>query len=115
MIDKVVVERAAGQQMDLDTLEMVDTFTTVYEGMGRVQRRDVQVQSKSPAEHEYSIAAADVQVPVTAGTGEIVKGDRVTVTACVLDAALVGAVFTVMGVGGKTHATKRILSCEQTT
>ena len=115
MIDRVVVERVTSQQVDPDTLQMVDVFTTVYEGMGRVQRRDVQVQSKSPAEHEYSIAAADVQVPVTLSTGEIVKGDRVTVTGCVLDAALVGSVFTVMGVAGKTHAMKRVLSCEQTT
>ena len=115
MVDSVAVERLTGQSVDPETLAMVDVYETIYAGVGRVQRRDLQIQSRTVAEHEYAVAAADVQVPVTAATGRIVKGDRVTVTSCVLDEALVGRRFTVLGAVGKTHATKRVLSCEQTT
>ena len=115
MTDTVRVERATGtQSMDPDTLEMVDDYSPVHEGAGRVQRSGQLSPHESVAgEVEFGVNALMVQLPLSA-LG-IRKNDRVTVTAVgpLSDPDLVGLVATVQANLTKTHATKRTLVCEE--
>jgi len=116
MTDTVRLERVTGSTPDPVTLEMVDTYETVYEGEGRVQRSGQLSPHESVAgEVEFGVNALMVQLPLSASG--IKKNDRVTVVAVdpVSDPDLLGLVATVRANLTKTHATKRTLVCEEVT
>jgi hypothetical protein len=54
------------------------------------------------------LASSELQLPVE-GTGGLKIDDRVTITASLNDADLVGRVFTITGESRKSHATTRKL------
>ena len=116
MTDTVRLERVTGSAPDPDTLEMTDTYATVYEGKGRVQRSGQLSPHEAVAgEVEFGVNALMVQLPLSASG--IRKNDRVTVVAVdpVSDPDLLGLVATVQANLTKTHATKRTLVCEEVT
>lgn len=87
--------------MDPETFDPI--LTPLYSGPGRVQtyepvQRDVEVGGGRAAIQRYA-----VHVPIESCRPEV--GDVVTVTACALDANLVGREFTVRGLLHKSAAT----------
>jgi len=116
MTDTVRLDRVTGSAPDPVTLEMVDTYETVYEGRGRVQRSGQLSPHEAVAgDVEFGVNALMVQLPLSASG--IRKNDRVTVAAVdpVSDPDLLGLVATVRANLTKTHATKRTLVCEEVT
>ena len=114
MTDVVRLERVTGQAPDPDTLEMVDTFETVYEGKGRVQRSgQLSPSERVSGEVEFGINALLVQLPLSA-VG-IKKGCRAKVVAVApgSDPDLLGVTATVAANLTKSHPTKRTLVCEE--
>ena len=113
MVDTIVVERQTGETMDPDTLEMVPTYATIYDGPGRIQRWNGAGSGAEPVvgEREFGLDTFFAQLPISA-LG-ILELDRVRVSASEMDPALVGLVGTVKSARGKTHATKRVLVCEE--
>jgi hypothetical protein len=114
MVDTCVVERASGETMDPDTLEMVPAFAPAYEGKCRVQRPSASVGGGEPVvgEREFGVQTVHFQLPLSAAG--IKRGDRVRVTAVgSSDPDLVGLTATVQANLTKTHPTKRTLVCEE--
>lgn len=113
MVDTIHVQRQTGEAMDPDTLEMVPTYDTIYDGPGRIQRWSGAGTAGEPVVggREFGLDTFFVQLPITVvGPREL---DKVTVTAAALDPALVGLDGTVKSDRTKSHATKRVLLCEE--
>jgi hypothetical protein len=96
----VIVDRNTGA---LDPVTFDPVLTTLYTGPARVQtyepvQRDVEVGGGSAAVQRYA-----VHLPVGSYKPEV--NDVVTVTACALDANLVGREFVVRGLLHKSAAT----------
>lgn len=111
MTDTIRLEHVTGSTTDATTLAISDTYATDYLGRGRVQRADVQVGEPVAGEVEFGTLRTTVQLPIAVTTAR--RGQRVTVVASATDPGLVGAVFAVVGVASKTHATMRRLLCEE--
>lgn len=107
MVDSCVVERRTGRVMDDSTFEYVDAWTRVYSGRCRVQVAATQPVEPDPGGRAWVVTDAVVQLPVD-GT-DYVDDDRVTVTACAFDPALVGVVLSVTSREVKTHDIMRRL------
>jgi hypothetical protein len=115
MVDTLRVEVLTGSAPDPTTLEMTDTYTTVYEGKGRIQRPGNQPAQTVAGEVEFGVGTVYAQLPIDA-TG-IKRNARVTVLAIggTTDPDLLGVVATVQANLTKTHPTKRTLVCEEVT
>jgi hypothetical protein len=112
MTDTVRLEHVTGQSVpDPVTLEVHDLYATDYEGPGRVQRRAIQPSEHVVGEVEFGTEAAIIQLPISVTVAA--ARQRVTVVSSLLDPAMVGAHFTVIGVEMKSHATMRRLFCEE--
>jgi len=111
MTDTIRLEAVSGSAPDPDTLEMVDTYATVYEGKGRWQRPDTVAAESVAGGVEFGLNRVTVQLPI--GVLVAARGQRATVVASQTDPALPGAKATVIGVANKTHATMRRLLCEE--
>ena len=113
MVDTLIVERQTGEAMDPDTLEMVPVFDTVYEGKGRIQRWDGAGSGSEPVvgSVEFGLDTFFAQLPIS--VVGVLAHDRVRVLASPLDDSLAGLTGTVRSAKGKTHATKRVLLCEE--
>lgn len=113
LVDTILVERKTGEAIDPTSLELTETWQQIYSGPGRIQRWAGAGSGAEPVvgEREFGLDTFFAQLPITAvGPRE---GDRVTVTAAELDPALVGLDGTVRSDRTKTHATKRLLLCEE--
>ena len=113
MTDTVRLDWVTGSAPDPVTLEMVDTYETVYEGPGRWQRPNAQAFESVAGEVEFGLNRVTVQLPIAVTVAA--RGQRATVVASATDPALVGAQATVQALANKTHATKRTLLCEEVT
>lgn len=113
MTDTIRLERVTGSAPHPTTLEMVDTYETVYEGKGRWQRPNVQASESVVGGVEFGVNAVTVQLPIAVTVAA--RGQRATCLASQTDPALPGTKATVLGVPNKTHATKRRLLCEEVT
>lgn len=113
MVDAVVVERPGASVLNETTGQMETPFTVVYTGKCRVQKPITLGSTPNAGEHQFTVLDLIVQLPVDSTAYRI--GDRVRVTASVLDPALVGVVATVTALMHKTHATARRLLCEEVT
>lgn len=117
MIDTVTIKRLSGQVTNLQTGTVVDTYTTLYTGMGRIQRvRGQRLGSAHPA----IVAGAQlyqqplaVHVPVTV-TGIILQ-DIVTVTNSILDPDLNGRQFWVQVLPPKSYTTAHRYGLQEVT
>ena len=97
MRDRCIITGAAASVWDEDA----GTFTpgdpvVVYEGRCKLQTRNVIVNEADAGDREVAVVRWEVHLPVF-GSEAVTKGHVVTMTACALDAAVVGQVFTVQG------------------
>jgi len=111
MTDTIRLETVTGSARDPVTLEMVDTYATVYEGPGRWQRPDTVAAESVAGEVEFGLNRVTVQLPISVTVAA--RGQRASVVASQTDPALPGARATVQAVPNKTHATMRRLLCEE--
>ena len=114
MVDVIRLEHVTGQsEPDPVTFEVHDLYDDDpdYEGPGRVQRRAIQPSEPVAGEVEFGTEAAIIQLPISVTVAK--RGQRVTIVSSMLDPAMAGAHFTVIGVETKSHGTMRRLFCEE--
>jgi len=76
MTDTIRLEDVTGSAPDPVTLEMVDTFETVYEGPGRWQRPDTVAAESVAGEVEFGLNRVTVQLPISVTVAA--RGQRAT-------------------------------------
>ena len=113
MRDACVIERRTGRVLDEATLEYTDTWTQVYAGRCRVKVKDTQPAESEPGGRTFVVTDAVVQIPVD--STHYADGDRVTVTSCEFDPALVGVVLSVTSRDPISQATSRRLHVSEVT
>lgn len=121
MVDTCLIERQGPTSTDLDTGVPTPTWTQVYpdpnedsgEGWCRLQERGGYPRDISVAPDQPQLAVnRELQLPVLT-SGEVRAGDRVTITSCVNDAAMVGRKMWLRGQPTKSEATARRFSLEE--
>jgi len=114
MLDACTVQRLTGSSTNSETGVITPTYSTVYSGTGPGGGGPCKVQQSNPPTNPTDVGEAAVFVgqltlhlPVTAATALVAPDDLVTVTACALDASLVGKTFRLRGPAHKSYATAR--------
>ena len=108
MRDGCRVERLAeGRTFDDATGEYAESWEPVYAGACRVQVAATQPDESDTGGRGWVVTDAVVQLPVSGV--DFRDNDRVTITGCLHDPAMVGVVLTVTSREVKTHATMRRL------
>jgi Family of unknown function (DUF6093) len=109
LTDACIIQRKTGEVTNLITGVVTPTYSTVYTGPCRVQAASANWAGPTEvAEAALRLASSQLQLPVE-GTEGLKIDDRVTITASLNDADLVGRVFTLTGESRKSHATTRKL------
>ena len=113
MIDTCTVSTDGSPSWDENTgTYSPGTPVSVYAGKCQVVRPEVAPGEPVSGEAEWASAAVVIKVPVAASV-DVPVGATVTLTACALDAALVGQTLKVVGIPqAQTFATSRRLRCE---
>lgn len=114
MADTCTIRHTTGTTTDDLTGAVTPTQTVVYTGPCRYQTRDAQGLRVESGAVSSVVLRREVQLPVTTSTG-VSHGDELTVDTCVNDASLVGRVFSLRDIPGKSEATARRMSCEEPT
>lgn len=104
MVDTCHVRRQTGEQVDPDTGAVTPTYSDVYRGMCRIQRRSHSVESQQAGEQLLQVVEPELQVPTS--VTDVRDGDEVSLTES-LDPELVGPVWRVAGPARETHNTMR--------
>lgn len=114
LVDACVIDRVTGQSDNLVTGQVTKTYTTIYTGACRLKMGAALAtrRIRTVGEAALRIASAELQLAVVGSEG-VRADDRVTVTACLHDAELVGMVFFVVGEHHETHATSRRLAISE--
>lgn len=114
MADACLIERATGSSVD-ESANVIFTYATVYSGKCRLQELTGLSRETHPTPDQLMLARnRTLQLPVSTSEG-IQVGDRVTITGCVNDGDMVGAVMVVRELSGKTEATVRRIGVDQLT
>ena len=115
MIDACVITRDGVAVTNLQTGGQIMSTVTLYTGRCRLQQH-IPGGAKPETEGEAFklLQPKSLQLPV-AGTTGILPGDKVTMTACVNDADIVGKVLLVRELGAKSEATARRLGVQEIT
>jgi hypothetical protein len=113
MVDACTIQHRTGQTTDGELGRVTPTYATVYTGKCKIQRAAAAVSPTDVGQASLLVGQLEVHVPASV-TG-VVGDDRVTITASVLDPALVGAVYTVRGIPEKTFLTARRLAVIEVT
>ena len=110
MVDTCLVTRGTGTPTWDETTGTWSAVgvLTVYSGKCKLQTQNVVVGEADVAGREVGLVRHRLDLPV-AGSGEVRRGDTATMTACDLDPAVVGKVFTVQGPHLGTGKTARRL------
>lgn len=109
LVDACTVTRKSGESTNTTTGAVTPTYTTLYTGPCRIQSAAANWAGPTDvAEAALRLASFELQLPVV-GSEDLRIDDRVTVTASLNDADLVGRVFTITGTSRKSHATTRKL------
>lgn len=119
MVDACLIERQAGSTTNPSTGVVTPTWTQIYptapavSGPCRLQERGGYPRDITVAPDQPQLAInRELQLPV--GTsGSVRAGDRVTIAACVNDAAMVGRRMWLRGQPTKSEATARRFSLEE--
>ena len=123
MVDACIIDRPVGDSvLNTTTGQMEQAYAVLYDGLTpgagakcRVQNPGTQAANPNAGEHQFVILGLILQLPIDATVYKI--GDRVRITAAALDPALVdtlaGREITVSSFVPKTHATKRLLVCDE--
>jgi hypothetical protein len=114
MQDFCVVQHETGEVTDGETGVVTPTYSTVYSGTGPGGGGKCKIQQANPATTPTDVGEASVfigqmqlHLPVTDATALVAPDDLVTVTACRMDASLVGKMFRLRGPAHKSFATAR--------
>lgn len=114
MVDTISVTRLnpATTTTDPDTGVVTKGYTTVYTGVGKIQRtpQSSRVTPTSVGQAERFMSRLELHLPLAA-TG-VLADDIVTVTASVHDPDLVGKVFHVREIAAKSWQTARRFGIE---
>lgn len=116
----VLQGRAAAEALMLDTCSIVRTTgpagpidpdtglptpaptAQVYAGKCRVQTYEAHESTPDSGDHVFTVQRYYIHLPVAA---DVRRDDQITITAAVLDPALVGRSYRVVGLLHKTYAT----------
>ena len=113
MVDACAIERETGSSTNPTTGVVTPTFASVYTGVCRMQERGGYPRDIGTAPDQPQVALPrELHLPVLASTA-VREGDRVTVTACVNDPALVGRVMWLRAAPAKSEATARRFHLEE--
>lgn len=113
MVDTCTIVRVANGAVDENTGRIAQTEQTIYSGVCRVQNQRAQSRAEEVGEDRALLLPMEIQLPATV-TGLCV-GDRITITASINDADLVGRVFMVRDLAHKSEATARRVRVEEVT
>lgn len=109
MLDHCTITRGGGTTFDDDTGTYTpDAGTVLYDGVCKLQTREVQALRVNIAGAEGTVVDWTVHVPI-AGTEDVRPGDTVTLTSGTFDGALRTRTFTVDGPHMGTAKTARRL------
>jgi hypothetical protein len=114
MVDACTITRVGARTTDTTTGAVTTPTSTLYTGQCRVQQKQAQAQREDTGEDHLLLLRLEVQLPV-AGTEGLRVGDRITITASVHDADLLGRVFLIHDLAHATHKTARRVQCLEKT
>lgn len=107
MLDACTVGRLTGSTADPETGLLTPTYSNIYTGKCKAQQTTPATGPTVVGEAEVFLGQMELHLPVTTATAAVAPGDLVTVSACVLDAGLVGKTFKLRGPAHKSYATAR--------
>ena len=105
MLDTCTIVRTTGPAgpIDPDTgLPTPAPTDQVYAGKCRVQTYEAHESTPDSGDHVFTVQRYYIHLPVAA---DVARDDQITITAAVLDPALVGRSYRVVGLLHKTYAT----------
>ena len=112
MVDTCLIQRQTGSTTSALGV-VTEIWSTVYNGACRLQERGGYPRDVNVAPDQPQLAVArELQLPVST-SGSVRANDRVTITACVNDAAMVGRMFWLRGQPTKSEATARRFHTEE--
>lgn len=114
MVDACTITHAGAATTDDLTGAVTGSPTAVYTGACRVQQPVAAGQREDVGEMSVVMLRLVLQLPVV-GSEDVTRGDLVTITSCVNDAALVGRVFRIHDLAHKSEATARRFAIEEVT
>jgi hypothetical protein len=112
-IDTCTITRLANGAVDENTGRIAQSVQTIYEGVCRVQNQRAQSRAEEVGEDRPLLLPMEIQLPMTVTALRV--GDKVTITASVNDADLVGRVFQVRDLAHKSEASARRIRVEEVT
>jgi hypothetical protein len=107
MTDACTVQHLTGSTTDQDTGVVTPDNDTVYTGRCKIQQATPAAAPTDVGQAAVFVGQLQLHLPVTTETAGVAPDDLVTVTACVLDASLVGKTFRLRGPAHKSYATAR--------
>jgi hypothetical protein len=107
MVDAVTVQHKTGESTDQETGVVTPVYSTVYTGKAKVQQSSPATNPTDVGEAAVFVGQMTLHLPVTTATAAAAPDDLVTVTACLLDASLVGKTFRLRGPAHKSYLTAR--------
>jgi hypothetical protein len=107
MLDACTVQHQTGSSTDTDTGVVTPTYSTVYSGKAKIQQSSPATTPTDVGQAAVFVGQLTLHLPVNATTALVAPDDLVTVTACALDASLVGQTFRLRGPAHKSFATAR--------
>lgn len=107
MQDTCTVQHRSGSSVDPETGVITPTLATVYSGPCKVQQAAPVANPSEVGEAAVFVGQLALHLPVTDTTAAVAPDDLVTITACLLDASLVGKTFRLRGPAHKSYATAR--------
>lgn len=107
MVDACTVTRVTGTTSDGETGRITETLATIYSGKCRIRQRAATGSRTDVGEASVVQVGYELQLPMSATAVRV--EDRVTVTASVLDASLVGRRWHVSSEAAGSHLTARRL------
>jgi hypothetical protein len=107
MTDSCTVQHLTGSSTDQETGVVTPTYTSVYSGVCKVQQSNPATTPTDIGQAAVFVGQLVLHLPVTDGSALVAPDDLVTVTACALDASLVGKTFRLRGPAHKSYATAR--------
>jgi hypothetical protein len=109
MLDACTVQHQTGESTDANGVVTPAYGTAFYAGPCQVQTRSETGEGADVGQAYRIVTRRIVKLPI-AVTG-VVAGDRITITAAALDAALVGNVYIARDIEEKTFLTARRVTC----
>lgn len=111
MIDTCTVRRRVGEVTDPFSGTVTPTYTTIYSGKCKVQQSEAQGRKEEAAQRFLIMKIRELHLPI-AGSEGVRRDDEVTMTSA-HDTDLIGRIFYVRDIAGKTAASARRLVIQE--